>query len=51
MSYSTLLFRDIQFVLLLFEGQMKKTESFRSPDDFLGTVCVQDIAKFKQNFS
>lgn len=51
MSYSTLLFRDIQFVLLHLGGQMKKTEYFRSPDGLLRTVCVQDIAKFKQNFT
>lgn len=48
MSYSTLLFRHIQFALLLFGGQTKK---FRSPDGLLGTVCVQDSAKFNQNFS
>lgn len=29
---------------------MKKQSTFRSPDGLLGTVCVQDIAKFKQNF-
>lgn len=32
------------------EGRWKKRSTFRSPDGLLGTVCVQDIAKFKQNF-
>lgn len=45
MSYSNLLFRNTQFVLLPFGGQMGK-QYFGSPDGLFGTVCVQNIAKF-----
>lgn len=49
-QHNNLLFRYTQFVLLPFAGQTGKQYS-SSLDGFLGTLCVQDIAKLRQNFS